>query len=101
MADTIKVTLNGGPHDGEEIEIHIDNLKINPKINIKDKDGNWSCYVLNDEDQYIWLSDPVDSNTSNEFYVCDDDGSIISEEYSEGDAIETLDKLNDEKEEYH
>ncbi len=100
MGDIITVILNGGPHDRKEIEIHRDNLRINPKINIKDKNGNWSCYVLNDEDQYVWLSNPDDSKFSSEFYVCDDNGSVVSEEYSEEDAIETSDKLN-EKEKYH
>ncbi len=100
MDDIITIILNGGPHDGEKIEIHRDNLKINPKINIKDKNGNWSCYVLNDEDQYVWLSNPDDSLFSNEFYVCDDNGCVISEEYSEEDAIEALNRLNG-KAKYH
>ena len=45
MSDIIKKILYGGPCDGEEIEIHRDNLKIKPRINVT-KDGLKLAYGL-------------------------------------------------------
>lgn len=88
-------TLNGGPHDGEEFDIHRDNLRIKPIINVRDEDGNWSSYAPDENGQYVWLPDPDNSWFSPKWYVCDDNGNVISEESSEQDVFETLDKFND------
>jgi hypothetical protein len=39
-----KMELFGGPHDGETIEIHEDNLKIKPIISVETKEGQVTEY---------------------------------------------------------
>ena len=100
MDEIVTMVLNGGPHDGEKIEIHRDNLKIKPIMNVCDENNNWSSYAINDDGNYTWLSSPDDPSNIHKFYVCADDGTVISQEVSEEDALEMLDKYND-KASYH
>jgi len=100
MDKIVTMVLNGGPHDGEKIEIHSDNLRIKPIINVSDENNNWSSYVFNDDGNFVWLSNPDDPSRIHNFYVCADDGTIIFQESSEQDALEMLDKYND-KTNYH
>ncbi len=80
MSDIVKMTLYGGPCDGEVIEIHKDNLKIKPQINIKKEEGVIFTYGLDNNNQFVWLPNPDDPKVARGWYVCDDDGNVISEE---------------------
>jgi hypothetical protein len=44
------------------------------------------------------LPDPDDPKVARGIFVCDDDGNVISEERSVSDALDRLDELNDEDE---
>ena len=46
MSEMIKKILVSGPMDGHEIEIHKDNLKIKPRINVTDDKGQIFVYGL-------------------------------------------------------
>ena len=48
-----KMTLHGGPCDGDEIQIHEDNLKILPRISIKGRDGKEVVYALDNEGKFV------------------------------------------------
>ena len=98
MSDIIKKTLYGGPCDGEEIEIHRDNLKIKPRINVTNKDGLTFVYGLDNNDEFVWLPNPDDPKVARGWFVCDDNGNVISEEKNIEDALEKLDDLNDDSE---
>lgn len=93
----VKKTLYGGPHDGEQIEIHKDHIKLKARIEICG-DGKVSVYGVDDDGRFVWLPDPEDPRVSRGFFVCDDDGRVISEESSTSDALEKLDELNDDGE---
>jgi len=98
MSDIVQMTLHGGPRDGEVVEIHHDNLKIKPRLNMKDKEGYAVVYGLDNEGRFVWLPNPDDPKVARGWFVCDDDGSVISEEKTAGDALRKLDDLNDESE---
>ena len=90
------MTLYGGPHDGEKIDIHRDNLKIYPLINVQDQNtGKWSTYGLSNEDKFVWLPNPDDPKVQRGWFVCDDDGNLISKAKTEEDALEKLNEPND------
>ena len=97
MSDILKKILYGGPCDGEEIEIHRDNLKIKPRINVT-KDGLKLVYGLDNNDEFVWLPNPDDPKVARGWFVCDDDGKVISEEKSAEDAFRKLDEFNDDSE---
>lgn len=86
--------LYGGPNDGEQIEIHEDNLKIKPIISIENKEGDVTEYALNNQGRFIWLKDHSDENRKRQWFVCDDNGNVISEEKDIDDAFATLDNFN-------
>ena len=46
--------------DGEEIEIHSDSLKIKPIINVTDEDGLTLTNCFDNNDEFVWLSNPDD-----------------------------------------
>jgi len=98
MNDIIKKTLFGGPCDGEEIQIHCNNLKIKPRIKIADKDGLIFVYGLDNNDEFVWLPNPDDPKVARGWFVCDDDGNVISEEKNAEDALKKLDEFNDDSE---
>lgn len=100
MSGIIKKTLYGGPCDGEEIEIHEDNLKIKPKVNVTNKDGLTFTYGLDNNGEFVWLPNPDDPKVARGWFVCDDDGNVISEEKSEEDAMRKLDDFNDDSEKW-
>ncbi len=97
MSEMIKKILFSGPMDGHEIEIHKDNLKIKPRINITDDKGQIFVYGLDNNNEFIWLSNPDDSNVTRGWFVCDDDGNVISEEKTEENAKRRLDEFNNEE----
>ena len=92
----IKKILRGGPMDGEEVEIHIDNLKLKPILNTTNDKGQTFSYGLDDNDEFVWLPNPDDPKIERKWSVCDDDGNVISEEKTQEDALRTLDDLNRE-----
>jgi len=94
MNDIITMILYGGPHDGEVVEIHRDTLKIKPRMNMEDDQGEISEYALNNDDEFVWLPNPSDPKVARGFFVCDDDGNAISEERTIGDALDKLDSLD-------
>ena len=98
MDDIIEKTLLGGPCDGQIIEIHKDNLKIKPRMTVKDKDGLEFVYGLNNNDEFVWLPNPDDPKVTRGWFVCDDDGNVISEEKNIEDAQRKLDEFNDDSE---
>jgi len=100
MDNMTLVTLIGGPHDGEKVEIHREQLKIKPILSMEDEQGNCSEYELDENGQFVWLPDPNARNFAGKWYICDDDGNVISEECNEQDALDMLDKYNDKKK-YH
>ncbi len=100
MNNVKSMTLYGGPHDGEIIEIHRDNLKIKPRISMQDTKGEISTYALDDEGKFVWLPDPDDPKVARGFFVCDDDWNLISEEDTIDDAKDKLDDLNDESQKW-
>ena len=96
MSEIVEMVLYGGPHDGETIEIHRDNLKIKPRMSVEDENGRVSEYALDDEGKFVWLPDPDDPKVQRGFFVCDDDGNVISEERSVDDVLRKLGELNDD-----
>jgi hypothetical protein len=96
--DIVTMILYGGPHDGEEISIHRDNLKRKPRVGIEGKTGETTEYALDDDGKFVWLPDPDDPKVARGMFVCDDDGNVISEERSISDAFDKLDELNDDNE---
>lgn len=98
MSDIVKKTLYGGPCDGEVIEIHRDNLKIKPRINVTNNKGLTFVYGLDNNDEFVWLPDPDDPKVTRGWFVCDDDGNVISEEKTAEDALRRLDEFNDDSE---
>ena len=100
-AGIVKKTLYGGPCDGQEIEIHRDNLKIKPKINVSSDDGRNSVYAYDAATgKFIWTHDARCPKETGGWFVCDDDGDVISEEKSEEDAMDKLDDFNDDSEKW-
>ena len=98
MNDILKKTLYGGPCDGQVIEIHKDSLKIKPRMTVKDKDGLEFVYGLDNKDEFVWLPNPDDPKVARGWFVCDDDGNVISEEKNIEDARRKLDEFNDDSE---
>ena len=96
MDNMITMILYGGPHDGENIEIHPDTLKIKLRISMRDEKGKITEYALDNQGEFVWLPNPNDPKVARGFFVCDDDGNVISEEDSLGDAMDKLDDLNDD-----
>ncbi len=95
MSGIIKKMLYAGPMEGHVIEIHEENLKIRPIINVTDERGQTFVYGL-ENGEFIWISDPDGSTVTSGWFVCDDDGDVISEEKSEEDARRRVDKLDHE-----
>ncbi|MBI5183233.1 MAG: hypothetical protein HY999_02590 [Nitrospinae bacterium] len=95
-----KMELWGGPHDGEIIEIHEDNLKIKPIISVKNGEGNVTEYIVDNKGKFVWLANPGDENVTRNWFVCDDDGNVISEEKDIKDAFRKLDDFNDDSEKW-
>jgi len=91
-----KMTLHGGPCDGDEIEIHEDNLKILPRISTKGRDAEEVVYALDNEGKFVWLPYPDDPKVQRGFFVCDDDGNVLSEEKSVEDALRKLEDMDDD-----
>ena len=98
MRDIVKKTLYAGPFDGQLIEVHKDNLKIKPRITVKDKDGMEFVYGLDNKGEFVWLPNPDDPKVCRGTFVCDDDGNLISEEKNSEDAFQKLDDLDDDSE---
>ncbi len=98
MDNIVKKTLFGGPCDGQVIEIHKDNLKIKPRMTVKDKDGLEFVYGLDNNEEFVWLPNPEDPKVARGWFVCDDDGNVISEEKNAEDARRKLDEFNDDSE---
>ena len=98
MCDIVEKTLYGGPCDGQIINIHRDNLKIKPRITIKDNDGLEFIYGCDNNEEFLWLPNPEDPKVARGIFVCDDDGNVISEEQNAEDALRKLDELNDDSE---
>ena len=97
MNEKIKrMTLHGGPCDGDEIEIHEDNLKILPRISTHGRDGKEVVYVLDNKGKFVWLPDPDDPKVQRGIFVCDDNGNVLSEERSLEDAMQRLEDLDDD-----
>lgn len=97
MNDKIKkMTLHGGPCDGEELEIHEDTLKIKPGISMTGRDGKEAVYALDNDGKFVWLPNPDDPKVRRGVFVCDDDGNVLSEEKSIEDALRKLADLDDE-----
>jgi len=86
--DIIKMKLHGGPHDGEEIEIHRDHLKYEPWL------GEYK-YV---DGKFIYAEDPNDPRFKSRWVVCDDNGEVLKKVDSEEEVFEALDDLNDPSE---
>ena len=97
MSGVVKKTLYGGPRDGEVVEIHEDNLKTKPRITLE-RDGRKIVYGLDDSGEFVWLPKPDDPKVARGWFVCDDDGRVISEESSLDDAFRKLDDLDDDSE---
>ena len=89
-----KMKLHGGLHDGEIIEIHEDNLKMRSIIAMEDGNGKVTEYGLDDNMNYILLTDENRHKIQKGWFVCDDDGNIISNEKNEEDALKKLDEYN-------
>lgn len=96
MSKIVKKMLYAGPMEGHVIEIHEDNLKIRPIINVTDDKGQTFVYGLQN-DEFIWMSDPDGAPVTSGWFVCDDDGNVISEEQTEEDAKKRLDAFNKEQ----
>ena len=99
MSGIIKKALYGGPCDGEEIEIHEDNLKFKPRVTLE-RDGLRFAYGLDNNGVFVWLPRPDGLKVAGGWFVCDDDGKVISEERSVEDAFRRLDDLNDDSEKW-
>lgn len=84
----LTMILHGGPHDGEEIQIHRDNLKIMPRVSMTDAEGKVTEYGLDNDGKFVWLPDPSSPKVRRGVFVFDDDGNVISEETSVQDALE-------------
>ena len=89
-----KMKLHGGHHDGEIIEIHEENLKISPIISVEDDRGKVTEYGLDDNKNFILLTDENRDKLQKGWFVCDDNGNVISNEENEEDAMKKLDEYN-------
>ena len=96
MSEIVKMILHAGPHDGEEIEIHRDNLKIKPRISVENDAGEVSEYGLDNDGKFVWLPDPNDPKVARGIFVCDDNGNVISEEWSIEDALKKMNEFEDD-----
>jgi hypothetical protein len=96
LIDIIEITLYAGPLDGNTIRVHRDTLKIKPIVGVQAPSGEWIDYALDNEGKFVWIPDPNDSKVARGFFVCDDDGNVISEEKS---ITAALDKLQGHDEE--
>lgn len=92
------ISLIGGPHDGETIEMLADNLKVFPIVGMTDEHGNDSEYQYIEEGVFKWIADP--SKHKPRGFVCDDDGNVIAEVDNMGEALDILDEFNDESEKW-
>jgi len=97
-SDILKMKLHGGPHDGEEIEIHRDHLKLKPWIGASfEEGGEVSDYKFVDG-KFIWIEDPNDPQYKSSWMVFDDDGNLLSEVETEEEMHQKLDDFNDSSE---
>ena len=53
-------------------------------------------YDLDNHGKFVWLPDPNDPKVQRGYFVCNDDGNVVSEERNLTDAYEKLDDLNEE-----
>ena len=100
MDELRKILLYGGPHDGETIEIHPHTLKVMPRITMQDEEGNSTQYGLDNHGKFVWLPDPESPKVSRGYFVCDDEGNVLSKEQSIENARKKLDDFNDESEQW-
>lgn len=97
MSDILKMTLYGGPMDGEVIEIHRENLKIFPLLSCENDEGVEAVYGLDNSGQFVWLPNPDDPKVQRGGFVCDDDGNVIARVDSPEEALEALEKFENLK----
>lgn len=93
----VKMTLYGGPHDGEVVQMHQDSLKVFPRVTMEDDEGVMTEYGLDNDGKFVWLPNPDDPKVTRGMFVFDDDGNLISEEKSMEGVLRKLDELGDEE----
>lgn len=71
-----------------------------PRITMQDREGHSTQYGLDNHGKFVWLPDPENPKVSRGFFVCDDDGNVLSEEKSIEDARNKLDDFNDEDQQW-
>ena len=89
-----KIKLHGGRYDGEIIEVHEELLKMRSILGMEDDNGEVTEYGLDDNMNYILLTDENRDELHKGWFVFDDDGNVISNEKSEEDALKALDEYN-------
>jgi len=96
--DIVIMKLHGGPHDGTEIDIHRDTLKIKPWIGVSFEEGGEVSNYKFVDGKFIWAEDPNDPRFKSSGFVFDDDGNILAEVETEDEVLKKLDEFNDPSE---